>query len=169
MKEIWRDIPGYKNFYQASSLGRVRSVERTIKTKTSTRTYKSKIIKPQKHNNGYLILRLYKQGIGKGYLVHLLVLAAFKGACPKGCEGDHKDRNRKNNKLSNLRYLKKEENRAQRGEAHGMSKLNKYQVQRIRLMREIDKNFNFDKVAQMFGVCRGTIEQIVYKSSWKHL
>lgn len=30
MTEEWRDIPGYRGYYQVSSLGRVRSVDRTI-------------------------------------------------------------------------------------------------------------------------------------------
>ena len=37
MKEIWEDIPNYEGLYQASNLGRIRSVDR----------YKEVIIKNQ--------------------------------------------------------------------------------------------------------------------------
>lgn len=30
MKEIWKDIPGYEDFYQASNLGKIRSKDRYI-------------------------------------------------------------------------------------------------------------------------------------------
>ena len=30
MEEIWKDIPGYENYYQASNLGRIRSKDRLI-------------------------------------------------------------------------------------------------------------------------------------------
>lgn len=30
MEEIWRDIPGFEGYYQASTHGRIRSVERTV-------------------------------------------------------------------------------------------------------------------------------------------
>ena len=29
-KEIWKDVPGYLDYYQVSNLGRVKSLERTI-------------------------------------------------------------------------------------------------------------------------------------------
>ena len=29
-KEIWKNIPGYEGYYQASNLGRVRSLDRTV-------------------------------------------------------------------------------------------------------------------------------------------
>ena len=32
--EIWKDIPGYEGLYQVSNFGRVKSLERVIKTKS---------------------------------------------------------------------------------------------------------------------------------------
>ena len=32
MKEIWKDIDGYKGYYQISSLGRIKSLQRIDKT-----------------------------------------------------------------------------------------------------------------------------------------
>lgn len=32
MEEIWKDIPGYEKYYMASTLGRIKSKDRVIKT-----------------------------------------------------------------------------------------------------------------------------------------
>ena len=51
-KEIWKDIPEFEGLYQVSNLGRVRSLDRTIKQwhcrghKFIERKIPSKIIKP---------------------------------------------------------------------------------------------------------------------------
>ena len=47
MQEKWKDIPGYKGIYQASSLGRIRSVERDIKCNISNQHKVN--IKTKKH------------------------------------------------------------------------------------------------------------------------
>jgi hypothetical protein len=40
--EIWKDIPEYEGFYQVSSFGRVRSVDRVVACFEATKTAKSK-------------------------------------------------------------------------------------------------------------------------------
>lgn len=44
MEEIWKDIPGYEKYYMASTLGRIKSKDRVIKT-----VLKGKEIKYIKH------------------------------------------------------------------------------------------------------------------------
>ena len=29
-KEVWKDVPGYEGYYQASNLGRVKSLDRRV-------------------------------------------------------------------------------------------------------------------------------------------
>ena len=48
-EEIWRDVKGYEGLYQASSLGRVRSLDRVIEQtlptgKSVRRHYKGKLL-----------------------------------------------------------------------------------------------------------------------------
>lgn len=43
--------------------------------------------------------------------VHRLVLLAFVGPCPPGCEADHVNRDRSDNRLVNLRWLPMPANR----------------------------------------------------------
>lgn len=44
-KEIWKDVPGYEGYYQASNLGKVRSLDRTIIDKNGySKFYKKKLL-----------------------------------------------------------------------------------------------------------------------------
>jgi HNH endonuclease/NUMOD4 motif len=96
--ELWRDVPGQEGEYRVSNLGRLRSLPRTIVTKR-------RVVKPFKGG-----LCNYKPHKSLGYvftkigLMHRLVLEAFVGPCPRGMQCCHKDGNRANNKLENLRW-----------------------------------------------------------------
>ena len=53
-KEIWKDVPGYEGYYQASNLGRVRSLDRTIIDKNGcSKFYKKKVIVGSYNKGGY--------------------------------------------------------------------------------------------------------------------
>ena len=60
-KEIWKDIPGYENKYQVSDLGRVKGLDRVVKTKNGRTQYKKgTILKNKMGTNGYYYVCLYK-------------------------------------------------------------------------------------------------------------
>lgn len=115
MKEAWRDIPGYEGYYQASNLGRIKSLDRKIiqihGNTSYTRVQKSKILNPSPDKKeGHMKLVLAINTIRKTYHVHTLVMLTFIGARPK-CELiRHLDGNPENNNLSNLAYGSKHEN-----------------------------------------------------------
>lgn len=51
--EIWKDIQGYEGLYQVSTLGRVRSLDRLIKSRYGNfRKITGKIIKPNNVSSG---------------------------------------------------------------------------------------------------------------------
>ena len=61
-EEIWRDIPGYTGRYQASTLGRIRSVDKNvIKRSGVTEFYKGKILKAFIGTGGYLYITIAKE------------------------------------------------------------------------------------------------------------
>ncbi len=91
MSEQWKDIKGYAN-YKVSNYGRVAS-------KTSSGT---KQVKPYEKDNGYLYVDLYKDTVRSGKRVHILVAEHFVPGKKEGHTVDHKDRNRHNNKATNL-------------------------------------------------------------------
>ena len=110
-EEIWKSIKDYEGYYEVSSLGRVRSIERTIvKNDGRVTTYKERIIKPHKNNQGYLMVSLYVGGKCKRFLVHRLVAEAFiPNPENKPCV-DHINTIRTKNEVTNLRWATYEEN-----------------------------------------------------------
>lgn len=100
-KEIWKDIEEFKDSYQVSNLGRVRSKERYL----NTRIYPSQIMKSFVGNNKSVFVQLRN---GKSQLkrsVAKLVLLTFVGQPPKNArQAKHLDGNTNNNHLDNLAW-----------------------------------------------------------------
>ncbi|RKR45938.1 NUMOD4 domain-containing protein [Paraburkholderia sp. BL17N1] len=102
MTEYWRDIPDYKGLYQASDLGRIRSLDRIRLDRGQVR---GKVLKLVPANDGYLVVELSRDGQGKRRYVHQLVMEAFVGPCPEAMQVCHThDPDPTNNRLGNLRY-----------------------------------------------------------------
>jgi len=84
MNEIWKDIPGYEEIYQVSSLGNVKSLSRLKTNGKSTHISKDLIMSPCKNRNGYLCLLLRINNKAKTIKVHQLVAMAFLNHIPDG-------------------------------------------------------------------------------------
>jgi len=111
-KETWKDIPGYEGYYQASNLGRIRSVDRYIKTQWKTdRFCKARIMSQNNDGYGYKQVRISKNHNPKTMTVHVLTAMAFLNHKPKkGLVVDHIDKNPANNRLENLQVITHREN-----------------------------------------------------------
>jgi len=99
--EIFKDIPRYGGLYQVSNLGRVKSLKFN----------KEKIMKQSfllKNKNSYLVLNLNKDNKSKSWLVHRLVLLAFKGS--SNLDVNHINGIKSDNRLENLEYCTRSEN-----------------------------------------------------------
>ena len=111
MKEYWKNIPGWENEYMVSSKGQVKSLEReVIDCNGKMWTLPERIRKQYKQPNGYMEVTLSKNNHQHRYSVHSLVMKAFVGERPEGMDIDHKDSNRANNELVNLRYVTRKDN-----------------------------------------------------------
>ncbi|MFS0078238.1 NUMOD4 domain-containing protein [Corynebacterium striatum] len=110
--EIWKSIPNYEGLYEVSSYGRVKSLERYVVRKGSTRHVRERILKQDSSRKGYRTVVLSKGGVAKRFFVHRIVLSTFSGLSLNGLHVDHKDNDPSNNYLSNLQALTPGKNNA---------------------------------------------------------
>lgn len=103
--EEWRDVPGYEGFYQISSLGRLRSLDR----ESGGKKYSGKIIS-SKRRSGYIVDILCKDGVRKTCRRHRLVAEAFLPNPEEKPEVNHIDGNKINNCIDNLEWATHREN-----------------------------------------------------------
>ena len=114
MKEIWKDIPGFEGAYQASTLGRIRSLDRTITRGASKRRgpyeakLKGRIIKPVLRKDGYVVVPL-----GESLpcnRVHQLIAGTFIPNPENKPMINHKNGDREDNSVNNLEWCTNQEN-----------------------------------------------------------
>ena len=103
--EEWRAVVGWEQHYEVSSLGRVRSIDRTvIFSDGRIRRYVSKLRATHTDGFGYQKVTLKRAAKNHRALIHQIVAAAFIGPRPKGLEVCHGNGNKTDNRSANLRY-----------------------------------------------------------------
>ena len=103
--EKWVDIPCYEGYYQVSSFGRVRTLDRYLPaTNGGKQLRKGCVIQPSTMPNGYLMVSLHKGGKSVSKYVHRLVASAFVPNPLDLKEVNHKDEDKTNNRLDNLEW-----------------------------------------------------------------
>lgn len=112
--EIWKPVKGYEGLYEASDMGRVKSLN-------YGRMGEERLMKPTLKEGGYLVVNLWRNNKCRLVRVHRLVYEAFNGYIPpftnyghgdERMEINHIDEDKTNNKLSNLELVSHKENNA---------------------------------------------------------
>lgn len=178
MNEQWKSIPGYEGFYEASTMGRIRSVDRIVLAYNARgrRLVEQKrqgkiLIRANPDKTGYLTTCLCRDGKSKTKRVNSLICAAFHGPAPAGMICCHWDGNKLNNKPDNLRWDTHKANQEDRlrhgtdlrGSEIGTAKLSTDQVAEIRAgMRQKD-------ALRKFGIGKSQFYRIKRGESWAHV
>jgi hypothetical protein len=188
MQEEWKAVIGFEGWYEVSTQGRVRSLERTVEQGAPYMASGKKllrlqgtILKPYNASRyGHKNVRLYMRKEGKrGFKdsgVHRLVLEAFVGPPPEGMECRHLNGNASDNRLDNLAWGTHQQNmddreghcRHQKGSMTERAKLTEADIPYIR-SRKSKEWGAMSRVAREFGVDAATIRDIWIGKTWKHV
>lgn len=128
MEEIWRDIPGYEEFYQASSEGRIRSKDRYTKEFNNHGTMcrilkKGRMMRVSTDADGYFGLQLYDaDGKPHDYRINRLIAITFLPNPDELSQVDHINGNKQDNRAVNLEWVSCKEN-IRRVHAYGDTRL----------------------------------------------
>lgn len=170
-------IPGFSD-YLINADGEVFTTRKCRRNHNDGSTYK---LKHQVFKKGYRYIRITgDDGTAKTKKISRLVLETFIGKCPEGMEACHNNCESGDDRLENLRWDTRKNNKADtirigrakipalKGEQHPKSKLNATQA------RIIKSYFNFDRergvlkfLSSCFDVDRQTIADIRDGKSWK--
>ena len=175
MDEIWKEIPGYDGFYEASSLGRIRVKPRTVLRPHSRSGEMKEFNYPQRElslnvsTGGYLKVTLVVGGKTKSINSHILVAEAFLGKRPEGMVVCHCNGVPKDNRVENLRWDTHLENNLDRkrhgtmpeGEKHPMAKMKASDIAFIR-----DNKLTTRQVREKYGISNSQAFRIVKGQSW---
>lgn len=175
MTEEWRAIPGWEGFYEVSSLGRVRSLPRTLERKHPSGKfvlidYPGRVMSCpawKKVKNGketaYRMVTLSRGGARLSIAVSILVCTAFYGPRRRSQHAAHWDGNSLNDRAENLRWASAKENAADKlrhgtvpfGSRSSRSKLTDEQVEAL-----LGCDLSGAEAAAKFGISASQVHRI---------
>jgi hypothetical protein len=169
--ERWLPVPGYEGFYDASSLGRIRS----IRHMTSRGWRGGQILKQFTDSDGYYRVNLSRLGVVRSIPVHILVLLAFAGPPGPGQEARHGPAGKLVNAITNLSWGTKLEQAEDKrrdgtmacGERQGTARLTTADVLEIR--SRAAQGEDQPSLAARFRISQPHVSRIVLRQSWAHI
>ena len=120
--EIWKPIPEYGGHYEASTLGRIRSVDKKVphpRNKIMFLPKKGRILKPELDKSGYPVVTLSKDGKQRTFKVHRLICLTYNPNPDNLPQIDHINSVKYDNRPENLRWCSSQDNTAWRDEKMG--------------------------------------------------
>lgn len=170
-EEEWREVPSWEGYYEVSSLGRVRRVDAIGKRNP---VYAGMGGRPLKLRflNAYLSCDFRMPSRKQRIRVHVLVLEVFVGPRPPGMVACHRNGDKLDNRLQNLRWDTPKGNSIdnrfngthQHGEKCAKARLTEDQAREILHSKEKHR-----ELAAKYGVCKATISHIKNGRNWPYL
>lgn len=161
--EKWKWVPSYEGKYQVSNIGRVESFAKSSKGHFLSQTRFNK--------DGYIHVRLAKNGAVKEFLLNRLVAQLFIGPAPKGHETvNHINGIKTDNHVENLEWASRSE-QMYHAYKHGLklpvkdkaiksfSQADKAYIKSHFMKYKHGKSINY--FAHKFNVCHSVIEEIL--------
>ncbi len=105
MKETWKPVPGYEDFYEVSDCGNIRSIAVfSAKYQRIIQRRSPRMLRQETSHDGYkrVVLSLY--GKHRHFSVHRIVALSFLPNPGNLQEVNHKDENPANNHVFNLEW-----------------------------------------------------------------
>jgi hypothetical protein len=183
--EIWKPIVGiadgfYDGYYEVSNLGRFKMLPRLLRhSKGGLRVSKEKIVTGS-NSHGYKVVSFKKEGFKKVISVHVLVARAFvHNPNPEKYNiVNHLNSDRSDNRVQNLEWCDAKRNaqhayeagklKITQGSERSTAILNEKKVLAIKLLYKTG-NFSHMDLAELFGVGKTTIQNIMNGTKWKHV
>lgn len=113
-EEVWLPVPGYEGIYEASSHGRVRSLDRVVTCRNGRlQRRRGVVLKGRPDEDGYLRVSLWLDRNDKLVGIHRIVCLAFHGEPSSGANhAAHRDGDHLNNAADNLYWATPAQNEA---------------------------------------------------------
>jgi len=157
--EHWLPIPEFNFEYSISTLGRIFSYKRGI------------YLKLKNDSKSYADVRLCREGLATRHLLHRLMWSVFKGNIAKGLVVMHRNNDKQDNRLFNLRLGTQKENLQQmstEGRQH-LQKLTKEDVLAIRAHHARIPSVNKSWLGLKYGVTCATICKVIQRQTFRSI
>ena len=171
--EEWRPVPGHPG-YEASSLGRIRSMDRWVAYSNGHQHFHSgAILRPMRRGKYHRV----NLGPTRGKAVHVIICTVFHGKKPsKRHHVAHWNGNAHDDRAANLRWATPKQNKAddlRNGTRYQGSKcrqaiLAEQDVIEIRRLRAVD-GLTLQAIGNKYEMTRSRIWDVCFGRSWRHV
>lgn len=173
-EEIWKTASGYEGIYEASSMGRVRSIDReewsSQRFKKVRRRRYGKEISQNKDSEGYLHFLVSKRGIIKCVRSHRFIAKTFIPNPNNYPQVNHINGIKTDNRVCNLEWCDHKMQMSHASENGLMCKKKYTQLTEQDVISIRDEyttvKTSHRSLAQRYGVCKSTITDIILRKSW---